>query len=300
MYDRKQQVIQKAHQLFIEKGFQATSIQEILDFSGISKGTFYNYFPSKSELFKEVFKSIQTTHERERDELLIGENLDDIEIFVNQLDLMMQSNHKNKLFSLVEEVIVSNDTELKQFIKRIQLLHIKWMYTRFLDLFGEEKKPYLLDCTVLFFGMMHQMLHFNFINKEPQKQGIEIIRYCINRIRNIVNDVSGSHVQLLNPHLLSEWLSDVHDDHGDKFLNDFSQASTILRKKIMLLIQDEYEKMKYLQILDFIQEELTNTKIPRVFLIESSLLSLTLCPQLKETKELDGFHKLLSKYVLRT
>ena len=42
MNDRKLHVVNMAHQLFIEKGFQATSIQDILDYSGISKGTFYN------------------------------------------------------------------------------------------------------------------------------------------------------------------------------------------------------------------------------------------------------------------
>ena len=55
MNDRKQHVINKAHQLFIDKGFQATSIQDILDYSGISKGTFYNYFSSKNELLIAIF-----------------------------------------------------------------------------------------------------------------------------------------------------------------------------------------------------------------------------------------------------
>ena len=58
MNDRKQHVVNKAHQLFIDKGFQATSIQDILDYSGISKGTFYNYFSSKNELLIAIFKTI--------------------------------------------------------------------------------------------------------------------------------------------------------------------------------------------------------------------------------------------------
>ena len=58
MKDRKLHVIKMSHQLFIEKGFLATSIQDILNYSGISKGTFYNYFSSKNELLMELFKSI--------------------------------------------------------------------------------------------------------------------------------------------------------------------------------------------------------------------------------------------------
>ncbi|WP_442956966.1 TetR/AcrR family transcriptional regulator [Planococcus sp. MB-3u-03] len=44
----KQQIINAAHRLFIQKGYNASSIQDILDEAGISKGTFYNYFTSKS------------------------------------------------------------------------------------------------------------------------------------------------------------------------------------------------------------------------------------------------------------
>ena len=91
MYERKQQVIQNAHQLFIEKGYQATSIQDILDRSGISKGTFYNYFSSKSELLKAVFISVNKDFEKERNELLIGENLADFEIFIKQIELRMHT-----------------------------------------------------------------------------------------------------------------------------------------------------------------------------------------------------------------
>ena len=46
MIDRKQHVVNRADQLFIHKGVQSTSVQDILEHSGISKGTFNNYFSS--------------------------------------------------------------------------------------------------------------------------------------------------------------------------------------------------------------------------------------------------------------
>ncbi|MGA9227687.1 MAG: helix-turn-helix domain-containing protein, partial [Mesobacillus sp.] len=70
MNDRKQLVIDKAHDLFIEKGYQATSLQEILEYSGISKGTFYNYFSSKNELLIAIFKNTYQKIEKERQELI--------------------------------------------------------------------------------------------------------------------------------------------------------------------------------------------------------------------------------------
>lgn len=82
MNNRRQNVIDTAHKLFIDKGYQATSIQDILDGAGISKGTFYNYFPSKGELFIAIFRSFYTKIRHEREKLLIGQDSADIEIFI--------------------------------------------------------------------------------------------------------------------------------------------------------------------------------------------------------------------------
>ena len=117
MNDRKQQVINKAHQLFIDKGFQATSIQDILEFSGISKGTFYNYFSSKNELLIAIFKNVFKQVEQGRNELLIGQDPSNIEIFIKQIEIQLKTNYENKLISLFEEVYFSKDEELKQYIK---------------------------------------------------------------------------------------------------------------------------------------------------------------------------------------
>lgn len=47
---KKQLIIEKSLELFAEKGFEATSVQEITDECGISKGAFYLSFKSKDEL----------------------------------------------------------------------------------------------------------------------------------------------------------------------------------------------------------------------------------------------------------
>ena len=145
MNERKQHVVKYAHQLFVDKGYQATSIQDILDYSGISKGTFYNYFPSKSDLLRAVFTMTQNKLEQERNDLLIGQNMEDAEIFISQLELHFQSNQSNQLFSLYEEALITHDHELKQFMKQAQFKYIQWLSDRFLDIFGKDKQPYVLD-----------------------------------------------------------------------------------------------------------------------------------------------------------
>lgn len=47
---KKQLIIEKAVELFAENGFESTSVQQITERCGISKGAFYLYFKSKDEL----------------------------------------------------------------------------------------------------------------------------------------------------------------------------------------------------------------------------------------------------------
>ncbi|MFD9627933.1 TetR/AcrR family transcriptional regulator [Peribacillus muralis] len=294
MNERKQLVVKYAHELFIEKGYQATSIQDILDYSSISKGTFYNYFSSKGELLKAVFLSAQEKLEKERNELLIGQNLADIEIFIKQSELQIHSNKSSKLFSLYEEVMISNDTELKNFITHVKFQYIHWLSKRFLDIFGVEKKPYILDCAILYSGMMHQMIHFNALAREPDFNPTEIIRYCVNRIITIFEDVSSSNVQLLEPDLIKQWLPDCFHTQED-FHTALLHSANDLKKVIFKLCQDnEADRVKNLKLIHFIQEEILQNADPRIFLIDSALLSLKSDPTLKETVELSEFEKIIA------
>ena len=49
--DRRTAILDCAEQVFLDNGFQATSMAAIAAILGGSKGTLYNYFPSKEDLF---------------------------------------------------------------------------------------------------------------------------------------------------------------------------------------------------------------------------------------------------------
>ncbi len=50
----KERIVLEALRLFSLKGYLSTSVQDILDAAGTSKGGFYNHFKSKEELFHAV------------------------------------------------------------------------------------------------------------------------------------------------------------------------------------------------------------------------------------------------------
>jgi AcrR family transcriptional regulator len=54
---RPAELLSAALDLFVERGFAATRLDDVAARAGVSKGTLYLYFPSKEELFKAVIRS---------------------------------------------------------------------------------------------------------------------------------------------------------------------------------------------------------------------------------------------------
>lgn len=53
---RPGELLDAALDIFVEKGFAATRVEEVAARAGVSKGTLFLYFPSKEELFKAVVR----------------------------------------------------------------------------------------------------------------------------------------------------------------------------------------------------------------------------------------------------
>ncbi|EJV76521.1 MULTISPECIES: TetR/AcrR family transcriptional regulator [Bacillus cereus group] len=292
MNKKKKYVIDKAHELFIEKGYHATSIQDILNHSGISKGSFYNYFSSKGELFKTVFSSILEEIKIERDKLLIGEECTDITVYIEQVILIMELNRKNKLMQLIEDVIVSNDPELITFIKQSKYLFLNWVYKRFLSIFPEDKARYLMDCAVIFTGIMQNILHTNNVWNETITTK-QIVTYCMDRVITILEDISQKNIQLFTPDHINELLP--QSSYNDFFNNEFSIATLNFKKTIEKTLNDKEQKITtYLSLLHFIQEEIMyNKENPRIFLIESALSTLKNSHELNKRQEYIQYEEIL-------
>lgn len=72
MNETKLQIMHVAFKLFLQKGFKEVTMKEILENSGLSRGTFYYYFKSKEQVYAEViemfFVTIPTTVQRTIDD----------------------------------------------------------------------------------------------------------------------------------------------------------------------------------------------------------------------------------------
>lgn len=84
---RKQAIMEKAVELFAKQGIEATSIQQITDYCGISKGAFYLSFKSKNELIISIIDYF-------------------MEVFISEIDHVVKSSKKeNLLYSFYYTII---------------------------------------------------------------------------------------------------------------------------------------------------------------------------------------------------
>lgn len=66
---KKDKIIEKSMELFCEKGYRTTKVEEITKALGISKGNFYTYFSSKEEVLYEVLNIMKNERIRMMEEI---------------------------------------------------------------------------------------------------------------------------------------------------------------------------------------------------------------------------------------
>jgi AcrR family transcriptional regulator len=66
----RERLIKAAEKAFARRGFDASSVEEIAESAGFSRGAFYSNFRSKDELFVEVLKAKRREFERALDDIM--------------------------------------------------------------------------------------------------------------------------------------------------------------------------------------------------------------------------------------
>ncbi|ANU16565.1 TetR family transcriptional regulator [Planococcus maritimus] len=258
MNPKKQQIINAAHHLFIKKGYNASSIQDILDEAGISKGTFYNYFTSKSECLIALMESIAEDIRSARISVAFGESPSDPDLFAKQLAIRIRMNHEKNLFSLYESIFYSQDEELKAFGKSQYILELKWLSSRIIDLFGEKVRPYALENAAIANGALQQLMHVWRFGTEQQLPLDELTDYIVHRMKQAVEIQLKDGKQFLSEGLLGQPQQPPALSDSVPQLQAFAE-------------QAENDDVK--QLLTFLADELT-AEHPRNAVLSSVLTSL--------------------------
>ena len=126
-------------------------------------------------------------------------------MFMLQLKVHMSTSFHNRFFILIDDVMSSNEQDVKEFILQTRWLYINWLHNRLTDVFGEAKKPYLLDCAIILGSLLQHYVYF-YVKAKGDEEIEEAIRYCFGCVKTILEDVSKRDIQLLSPSVLENFI----------------------------------------------------------------------------------------------
>lgn len=84
--NKENDILAAANEVFLSKGFSKTNMQDIADKAGIGKGTIYEYFKSKDDLFVQALKYDHQSFTMQMSEEILKE-----ELFFNKLTKLIES-----------------------------------------------------------------------------------------------------------------------------------------------------------------------------------------------------------------
>lgn len=127
----KEHLIQCAARLFLKKGYNATGINEIISSAGLTKGSFYFYFPSKKELALEVAGYYNRLKQEELNRAAEGREWD---AFVDKIigDIISRAKQR-KIFGCPIAVLGMEIAFLEPEIADRYYTSLKWITDIFAD-----------------------------------------------------------------------------------------------------------------------------------------------------------------------
>lgn len=184
--DKKKQILEAAIKCFADKGYQATSIQEIADTLGIAKGSLYFYFKSKEDLLVSICK-----YYFERIVVKFWENMEEIRLspreklrkqVIKSYEQFME--HSDFVKMLMKERFEVNQ-EIHELIFSLRSQQLSGNQQCILELYGEEVRPISYDLATIFISMING--YMGYVMMEQIKLDFQqVAEFLLNRLDDIV------------------------------------------------------------------------------------------------------------------
>ncbi|WP_142825989.1 TetR/AcrR family transcriptional regulator [Planococcus soli] len=158
--DKRTELMKQAVHLFSLKGFHQTSVQEVAQAVGISKGAFYKHFDSKENLFIEILKQY---HEEITGAISSSQHApgsDHKDVFKEKLAIEIERTLSNQDFFMMvfKDFPLSDSEKLKSLFMELRQSTITLHKTILLDTYGTPVEPFLDDLVMVLEGLMQQYI----------------------------------------------------------------------------------------------------------------------------------------------
>ncbi|MFP7470988.1 TetR/AcrR family transcriptional regulator [Niallia taxi] len=268
MKEKEKKIIDSALKLFAQKGYSSTSIQEIANDCGISKGAFYIYFKSKDSL---LF-AILDYYYKELVQLFDSIRLEDItakEKLVEQTAAFFEHALKHKDFIIMqtrEQAIPLNDS-IKHLIMQMQTDIREFSLAYLLELYGEKTSRFHLDLQIMYEGLLQSFLRL-LLHDQIDRNAKDVSEYLWRRMDSIAAGIMEEKPIFTEANLYKL----MHKPKID-FMADATEKSLDILNQIRKLTESYPNKETIEVTLDVLESEI-KTDTPRSPIIQGMLSNL--------------------------
>ncbi len=155
MNEKKRKILIAAMKLFSKTSFHQTSMQQIADVCGVSKGSLYTHFKSKEELLSDIFSYY---YQMLNQQMAAAETNDDSveEAFIRGIAIRLRHYCEfHEFFQMqMNEVRGLEDPSLNQFVHQQHTKLLQKTEKGIVSVFGQEAATYATDLTATLKGML--------------------------------------------------------------------------------------------------------------------------------------------------
>ncbi|KGP71817.1 TetR/AcrR family transcriptional regulator [Pontibacillus yanchengensis] len=263
MNEKKRTLIETGMKLFAQKGFHETSIQEIADKSGVSKGSFYLHFDSKEDLTLNIhqyyyYGLMEEVNKVQQQELPPKESL------AAQVKVLLEAFMSNKDFIIMHmRENVNVPSESNDFLMEIRRHSFQWGRSNLLSIYGAPLQDKVVDAVILLEGMLHS--YFKWLVLDDIELDLDSLSTFI--VRRVDDVVQGMLQEEEQPQIAPEQIQDYFPDESSS--NSEEKITGILsnmRQKVDHLQLPDEQKNDLLSALNVIEQELEKEQPQRVVL----------------------------------
>ncbi|MEH6941704.1 TetR/AcrR family transcriptional regulator [Bacillus sp. JJ722] len=197
MKEKERLIMQSSMKLFAQKGFSSTSIQEIANDAGISKGSFYLYFKSKEALLVAIFKYFFHKFCEDLDQIK-KKQLQPRETFTEEIVTQFNTfiEHQDFIIMHARERAIPINGDISNVINSTREKLLESLRSSLLAIYGEDIKPYLLSLTILVQGIFEAHLEVLLLSK-PKLDIDQLAIYILNRTDDLAQGLINSNEETL-------------------------------------------------------------------------------------------------------
>lgn len=290
MDNQKNQILQTAMKFFSDKGYYSTSMQYIAKECGISKGSLYKFFPSKEDLFIEVFEHYQNMMFEKATNTDLDKNLTNKERLEQQITIQMEDSIEKKdlIMLRLKEMPYQESEKIQSLSLRTKVKMFNLQKEFLLTAYEDKIKTHIWDAVIIFQGILKEYL-FLIVNENKTIYIPKLSKSIVNRMDAIVDSFQ-SEEPVLTQSMMTEYNKLKMESSPKTKEEILSEVFSELSKEIHDMKRSDDFKKEVLSTQNLLEKELSS-KEPRGFLIHA-LLSY-----LEKVSELRGYAHHIEKLI---